>query len=141
MVPRLRSQVHQSESRCDDVAVIGQIHAAFAQSIVIFFIILSVWALIVHFRNGRLSGNFWGIAAVGQILFVAQAILGVILLVQGRAPVHIVHVLYGGIGVLALPFTYGYLPRYRGRENLIVGIVCLFLVAVAIRAIDSARWV
>ena len=123
------------------MAVVSQIHAALAQSIVIYFLVLSVWALVTHFRAGRLSGSFWGTAIIGELLFVGQAILGTALLLEGRAPVHIVHVLYGATGVLVLPFTYGYLPRYRERESVIVGVVCLFLFGIALRAIDSARWV
>lgn len=123
------------------IPVIQQVHAALAQSIVVFFLILALWAFATHVRGPRfrLSSGFWGTAFIGEGLFIAQMALGFIMVASGRAPAQIVHLLYGLVGVLVLPVAYGYSPRYGERQALVMGIVCIFLFGVALRAISSAR--
>ncbi len=119
--------------------MIAQIHAALAQSIVLFFLVCAVWAFVLHFRGQPLSSSFWGTVFLGEALFVAQIVLGIVMIAGGRTPTQFVHLLYGIVGTLVLPAAYGYLPRYRGRQALVLGVICLFLFGVATRATGTGR--
>lgn len=115
------------------------IHRGLSQTGILFFIALGVWALWQRFRSRPLDGNWYGAAAVGEILMVAQFLLGWILYSQGlgvnlsRA---FVHILYGVVAVLTLPAAYAYFSRLQDEniKSIIFAIVCFFLMEVIIRA-------
>jgi hypothetical protein len=76
---------------------------------------------------------------IGEVLFLLQAVMGGILYFSGLRPAQLVHLLYGALGVFALPAAYTY---SRGgddrRGSLIYSLICLFLFGVALRAITTA---
>ena len=99
---------------------------------------VGLWALYLAFKQQDLSSNFWGALAINELLFVVQAILGGIILAQDAQTVRWVHYLYVLTGVLTLPaayvFTHG---RGARQEASTYGLVCLFLMGIAIRAITT----
>ncbi|MBX3051539.1 MAG: hypothetical protein KF753_08705 [Caldilineaceae bacterium] len=115
------------------------IHIGLAQSATLFMIALGVWAIILRIRSRPLDGNWFGAAAVGEILMVAQFAIGFILYGQGlgdNLPRAFVHILYGAIAVITLPAAYAYLSKLEDEnvKSILFAIVCFFLMEVVIRA-------
>ncbi|HLB50452.1 MAG TPA: hypothetical protein VJL59_25805 [Anaerolineales bacterium] len=105
----------------------------------VYSAIVGLWALYVGIRNRNLDSNFWGALVINEIIFIAQGVLGVLMVIEGLRPGRDVHYLYGVLGIITIPaafaFTHG---RDTRREAFIYAAVCLFLAGVAIRAATTA---
>ena len=84
---------------------------------------------------------YLGATVVGQILFILQGVIGVILWVDGRLPNLLrpeVHILYGAFVIVFLPFIY--LAVLRGDDSnrgmWVMTFSTLFLFGVSLRLID-----
>lgn len=115
-----------------------EIHGAISWTTVIFFGLMGVWGLIRAVRRYRVDGSFMGAMVIGEGLFIAQALLGLILVLTGARPGRTVHFLYGIFALVALPGLFAYL---RGEDDnqaqWYYAIATLFLAGVAIRAIGT----
>ncbi len=118
---------------------LSQIHAQLSTSIMLFTGLATLWGLVSYIRGRGVEGNFWGILAVGEILFLSQIVLGIILWIGGARPTRGVHLLYGAVTVLAIPAYY---TITKGRDDrtatLAYTLICLFLVGIAARAAMTA---
>lgn len=114
------------------------IHDGVANTMVLFSLIAAIWGLALYFRGRSIDGNFWGILAVGEILILAQATVGVILWLRGAQPGRGIHILYGIVAVLTLPAVYGF-SRGRDDRRMALGysLILLFLVGISWRAIAT----
>ena len=118
---------------------LSNIHRGLAQSGILFFIALGLWALWLRIRSRPLDGSWYGAAAIGELLMIAEFLLGWLLYGQGlggnlaRA---FVHILYATVAVITLPAAYLYLSRLEDEnvKTILFAIVCLFLMEVIIRA-------
>lgn len=111
------------------------IHEFTGRAFLIFAVLITFYALYHLLRNESPDGNFWGAVAVGEILAVVQAVLGVILLLTSKAPARGIHFLYGVLSVLMWPAAYGYTRNQSGRrETLIWFLISAFLAGLAWRA-------
>ncbi len=112
------------------------IHERVATTMVLFSLIAAVWGLYLFIRGRSIDGNFWGILVVGELLILAQAVIGFILWFQGAQPGRGIHILYGIVAAMTLPAAYGF---SRGRDDrqmaLIYSLILLFLVGISWRAI------
>lgn len=123
------------------MSTIAILHARLLFTILLFFGALTLWAFVSYLRGQPISGNFFGSLAIGELLMVAQFILGVILLIGGRQPFReAIHILYGIVAVMMVPGAFAYT---RGRDSrfeyLIYAAVCLFLCGIALRALETGR--
>jgi hypothetical protein len=111
------------------------IHARLATSLLVFAALAGIWGLIGALRRRRVDSSYWGILAIGQLLFMVQAALGVILWIAGDRPGRTIHMLYGIVALLTLPayFTYSK-GQDTPRARLVYGMICLVLAAIAARA-------
>lgn len=115
------------------------IHRGLAQSSILFFIALGVWALWLRIRSQPLDGSWYGAAAIGEMLMIVQFLLGWLLYAQGlggnlsRA---FVHILYSVVAIITLPAAYAYLSRLQNEnvKTVLFAIICFFLMEVIIRA-------
>jgi heme A synthase len=117
-----------------------QIHSALANACLIFSLIIAGYGFLLYFRQRGIDSNYWGTLAAGELLFLAQGVLGVLLYASGlRAARTLVHALYGIVLVITLPGAYA-LTRSRDsrREALIYAILGLFLAGVTLRAMFTA---
>jgi hypothetical protein len=117
------------------------IHERLSTSMILFSGIAAVWGLVLYFRRQGIGGNFWGILAAAELLFLAQGIIGVLLWLGGGRPGRsTIHVLYGIVAVITLPAFY---TLSRGRDDrrgaLGYTLALLFLVGISLRAIGTAR--
>ncbi len=112
------------------------IHHNLATSVLLFMLIAGVWGIISYARGRSMSGNYWGILAVGELLILAQGVLGAVLWISGARPGRLgIHVLYGVVAVISLPAYYAIT---RGRDDrqivLVYGLLNFFLAAISLRA-------
>ena len=117
-----------------------EVHARLATSMLIFLSVAGVWGLAVFFLRRTITGGYWGILAIGEILILAQMVLGIILWIEGARPARTVHVLYGIVAAISIPGYYAYTRGQDDRRaSLTYGLICLFLVGVSIRAMGTAN--
>jgi hypothetical protein len=112
-----------------------EIHARLATSFILFMLIASLWNFVAAARRQGVSGTALGILAMGELLALAQAALGLAMMFAGGSPARGVHLLYGATAVLTLPAYY---TLSRGRDDraasLVYGVLCLFLAIAGYRA-------
>jgi hypothetical protein len=115
------------------------VHDRLANAMILYSLIAGGWGLIAGIRRQSMSGNYWGIIAVAEVLFLAQAIVGLTLWLGGDRPARGVHVLYGVVAILSLPAYYA---MSKGRDDTravwTYGLLFFFLVAIALRAMTTA---
>ena len=118
---------------------LSDIHSGLAQTGILFFIALGVWAIWLRIRSRPLDGSWYGAAVIGELLMIVEFLLGWVLYGQGlggnlsRA---FVHILYATVAVITLPAAYLYLSRLQDEnvKTILFAIVCFFLMEVVIRA-------
>ncbi|HEX9797331.1 MAG TPA: hypothetical protein VGA52_10105 [Anaerolineales bacterium] len=114
------------------------IHSRLAIAMLIFSAVAGIWGLVIYFRRGSIGGNYWGILASGELLFVAQALLGVVMYLQGDRPGRTIHLLYGAVAALTVPAVFALTGgRDDRRSALTYGLVMLFLFGISLRAMGT----
>lgn len=112
------------------------VHASLANTSLLFAVIAGVWGITLRLRHRGIDGNYWGILAVGELLFLGQGLLGAYLWFSGARPGRMgIHILYGMVLIIGLPAYYA-ITKGRDDENaaLAFGVLCLFLAAISLRA-------
>jgi uncharacterized membrane protein len=115
------------------------IHGGLSRTALLFTLILAVWGLWRFLRKQGVDPSYSGALAIAEILFVIQAILGGLLYLTGEVPARGgVHVLYGMVGILAIPAAFVYTKGGNSRrEMLIYALLLLFLFGISLRAIGT----
>jgi hypothetical protein len=116
-------------------------HMRLLVTILLFFGALTLWGLFGYLRGQEISGGYRGALAIGELLMLAQFVIGVLLLLGGRQPSRpTIHILYGIVAIMMLPGTFAYTRGRDSRwEQLIYAAVCLFLCGIALRALETGR--
>src|SRR5579863_10786890 len=105
--------------------------------------VTGVWGLILFFMKKQTIIRPWRIALIfTAIVGFLQALFGIILLLLGQHPgtgtgLYYLHFVYGAIVALAIPVavTYATGSKKPRRDILLFSIICLVLVAAAVRAL------
>ena len=104
----------------------------------IYSAVVGLWAFYRAFQQQDLDSNFWGALVINELIFIVQAILGAIVLLQNAQAARWVHYLYVVVGVITLPAAYAFTHgRGTRQEASTYGLVCLFLMGIAIRAVTT----
>ena len=112
------------------------IHDRLSNAVILYMVVIGLWGFVSYFRGEELSGSLGGSFIIGQGLLMAQALFGLILVLQGARPLQSLHYVYGIVIVLLLPFAYTYVrDRYPRQGLLLCSTVALFIAALAVRAI------
>jgi heme A synthase len=112
-------------------------HLLLGRSVVFFTLICGVWGLLAHFGRLPSDGRYYSTLVLAELLVIAQALLGVILLVSGGWPRDPIHFLYGGLAALVLPVVYGTANRRGWSTALACGLASLFIFGLSIRAFTT----
>lgn len=114
-------------------------HARLANALLMYTAALTLWSFFLYFRKQEISPSLLGALVIDELLFVAQGVLGVILVLQGlAAAVRWVHILYGVVGVITIPALYLFTRgRSSYRDALAYGVTLLFLVGIVLRAAST----
>jgi hypothetical protein len=111
-------------------------HGRIAQSVVLYSLIMGVWATWNYFRKQGVEGNYLGAIVVGELLMLAQGIIGAIMVIGGAIPGNLWHFLYGVLVAVCWPGVYVYTHARVGRtEGAIYAMVSFFIFGLALRAI------
>ena len=104
------------------------IHHNIGSAGVLFLAIAGIWSLVIYFQRREIEGNLWGILAIGELLFIAQAVMGVIMYAGGGRPDRLIHYLYGILMMILIPATFAFTGGKSSRnEALIYGLMALFM--------------
>jgi hypothetical protein len=116
-----------------------EIHGRLSSAVVLYAVIVGVWGIYNYMRQRQVSEGYWGALIIGELLVLAQGLLGAYLWYQGQRPERWVHVLYGLVTALGIPAVFLYTRGREGRaENLAYGSVVLLVALLAYRAIITA---
>jgi hypothetical protein len=119
-----------------------QIHGAVANACLIFSLIIAGYGLLRYLRRDEpaVNASFWGALAAGELLYLAQAVIGILLLTFGLRPARTaVHLLYGTVVALTIPAAYAFTRgRDTRREAGLYTVLGLFLAGVSLRAMGTA---
>ena len=115
------------------------IHTNLSQTAILFVAILGIWAIYLRIRSQPLDGNWFGAAVIGEMLLIAQFIIGWLLFFQtggGVLPRAYLHILYGFVAVLAIPAGYAYFNNieHENVKTLAMAFICFFLWGILLRA-------
>lgn len=109
-------------------------HLVLTEAMVLYLAVTAIWGISLIVRRRPVSPSFRATLILAMLLFVVQDLLGLGLLISGRAPRDVLHYLYGFVGLAALPVVFGYLQRGKHRETLWLGLLAVFLLGIAARA-------
>ncbi len=116
------------------------LHSRLALSAIFFALALGAWAAFLFFRGKGIDSSYWGALVIGEILMIAQGVIGVLMVISGRMPPDLIHFLYGVLVGLAWPGAYVYTNARQGRSEAgIYAIVSFFIFGLAIRALMTGR--
>jgi hypothetical protein len=120
------------------MTIVLNLHQVLSNTTWLFFLLIGVWGMYRAIRGYGVDGSYLGAMAVGEILFIVQALLGIILLFGSASPGRGVHFLYGAFAIVAMPGLFAYL---RGDDSnnaqWAYAIMTLFLFGVALRSIGT----
>lgn len=112
------------------------LHCRVGLAVVFFSFALGVWGVLAFLRGLGVSGGYFGALVIGEILILAQALVGVALLLTGRFPLDGLHLLYGIVIPLAWAAVYVYTRGAQThREMIIYAVMSFFVMGLAIRGI------
>lgn len=122
---------------------ISEIHQLLSRTVWLFFIALGGWGFYRAARGEGVDGSYLGTLVIGELLYVAQGVLGAILWSGGLSGVLTrpgIHVLYGVFAIVFLPFVY--LVWLRGddsnRAMWVWAFATTFLFGIALRGIYTS---
>lgn len=112
------------------------LHCRVGLAVIFFAFALGVWGVIAFMRGMGVTGSYVGALIIGEILILAQALIGVALLLTGRFPMDGLHLLYGIVIPLAWAAVYVYTRGAQTkREMIIYGVMSFFVMGLGIRGI------
>jgi hypothetical protein len=119
--------------------VVIPIHARLSVTAAWFIAAVGVWALVQRIRNQPLSASWYGALVVGEVLLIVQALLGVLLYMQGYGgalPRPFMHILYGVVSLITIPAAYSYFGSLEDEKvkALAMAAACAFLWGIILRA-------
>lgn len=116
-------------------------HARLLFTILLVFAVLLAWALVLWVFGRNIGRGYVAGLAIGQLLVMAEFVIGVLLLFGDRQPTRqAMHIVYGVVALLTVPLAAAYLRERTTRSvPLIYAFVCLFVCAIALRGLATGR--
>jgi heme A synthase len=113
------------------------IHARLASTVQYYVIAMMLWGLWRFWRKKGFNSSYWGSVMIAGVLILVQGLLGSYLWLSGERPAQeVMHILYGLVGVIALPATFGYTKGIDDRRTtLVYALVFMALIGIFIRAV------
>jgi len=110
-------------------------HSAWAWFVIIGNGLAGVWALAAHRWVSLRSRALWWFIAFTQVSIFVQVVLGVILVARDKIEAPQFHMFYGFVAIIAVGILYSYRtsPFMKGKELLLYGFGCLFIMGLGLR--------
>ena len=114
-------------------------HDAGAWVLIAVNAVAGAWALAAHRWTAWRGRALWAAIIVAQLTAFFQAITGTILIAGEDREAPRLHALYGFSAVVAVGILYSYRtsPFMRGKEHLLYGLGCLFIMGLGLRELIS----
>src|SRR4051812_16653759 len=96
------------------------IHNILATAVSLFTLGIALLALYHFLKRDGLGSDFWGAVVIGEVVIVAQALVGGIMYVGGVRPGQTIHLLYGVVALLAWPATYAFSHDQEERRQSLI---------------------
>src|SRR3972149_4511371 len=93
------------------------LHSRLALTVILFAFAMGAWAAFLFFRGKGIDSSYWGALVIGEILMIAQGVVGLLMVLSGLRPADLLHLLYGFLVVLAWPGVYVYTNARQGRPE------------------------
>lgn len=121
------------------MSVLVQLHGVLSNAAVLFFLLLGLWGLFRAIRKHGVDPSYLGALVIGELIFVVQALMGIVLAIGGASPGRgLIHYIYGAFALVALPGLFAFT---RGDDSNTAqwyyALATLFLFGVALRAIGT----
>jgi hypothetical protein len=115
------------------------LHNGLSNACTIFSLVIFGYGLWTFFRDRGVSGPYLGVLAIGEMLYLTQLAVGVLLALQGGVAARAwIHYLYGIVLVISLPGLYAFLRgRDSRQEALVYAFMGLFLAGISLRSITT----
>jgi hypothetical protein len=115
-------------------------HGALAWALIAVNALAGAWALAAHRWRVLRGWPLWTVIVAAQLTAIAQAITGTILIARDDLEPEELHVLYGFSAVVAVGILYSYRSSsfMRGKEYLLYGLGCLFIMGLGLRELVLA---
>lgn len=114
------------------------VHLLLGRSVVFFLLICGLWGVLAHFGRAPADGRYYSTLVLAELLLVAQALLGIGLVLLGRMPPDVMHLAYGGLAAMVLPVAYNQAIQRGWSPALTCGLASLFIWGLAIRAFTTS---
>lgn len=119
--------------------ILTDVHCRVGLAVIFFSFALGIWGTLAFLRGLGVTGSYFGAVIIGEILILAQAVLGVILLLTGHFPMDGLHLLYGVVTPIAWAAVYVYTRGGQTkREMIIYALMSFFVMGLAIRGVMTA---
>jgi hypothetical protein len=119
---------------------LAQFHGSLGNSVILYLAICGIWGIVTFFMKRPASGSYLGALFIGELLIIAQTIVGLLLLVTGYFPDRSIHLLYGVLVAISLPAAYGWLRNHESKyDPLYLGLACLLIMGFSLRAVSTAH--
>ncbi len=139
------SNFQPTQQRSTAFMSIIEIHNRLSSTATLFIAALGIWALYLRFRTKPLNSNWLGAAVIGELLLLAQSLIGIFLYTQGAGtalPRPFLHMLYGIVSLITLPAAYSYFNTLEDDnvKTLAMAAACFFLWGIILRAAYVAQF-
>ncbi len=98
--------------------------------------LVGAWALLAHYRPRWRSRAMWWSVLVAEATIAIQVLSGVWLIAISHLGARDFHAFYGFGTVIAAVIIYSYRPQLRHVKYLLYGLGSLFLMGMALRAVQ-----
>ena len=114
------------------MATLAGLHRYLATVLLVFAVLLALWATFLYFRNRRVPGGLRSSFLIMTGVTALQGLLGLGALVTGGSPREgFLHMVYGIFAVLFLPGAYLYSHGGSQRRETLVFAGACWIVAIA----------
>jgi len=112
-----------------DAAVL--FHGLFARALLLFAILLGIWGTYLYFRKAAVNGGFRSSYLIMGGLTALQGLAGLGVLIAGRRPTELLHIVYGVFAVLFIPGVFLYAQGGSPRRESVLLAGAAWVVAIA----------
>jgi len=115
------------------------LHDRLSTTVMLFFLAVGLWGLVEYARGGSIGGNISGALIIGQVLVLVQGLFGMTLFLFTDDKAPFMHLLYGFVAALSMPFIWSYVRDKAPRPGLLMySLGALFIFGLAIRGMTTA---
>jgi heme A synthase len=113
------------------IAALGSLHGFAARVLLVYAVVLGIWATYRYIRNQELSGGFRASFLIMAGLTAVQGILGLATFLLGARPTELLHIVYGIFAVIFLPGVYLWAQGGSRRREVMILAGAAWIVSIA----------